>query len=108
MLTRALDAGAVAGDGVCGADPKLRLRSRLAGFVQLDHCDGDPADRAGQHWLLICRNRTTGELALNALGWVGQLVAYLIMLVMPPWQGGRLVGLLWGWVAEPPTSHWLL
>jgi len=32
-------------------------------FVQLDHCDGDPADRAGEHWLLIRRNPTTGELA---------------------------------------------
>jgi hypothetical protein len=29
-------------------------------FVQLDHGDGDPAD---QHWRLLRRNRTTGELA---------------------------------------------
>jgi SRSO17 transposase len=32
-------------------------------FVQLDHCDGDSAD---QHWLLIRRNPTTGELAFYA------------------------------------------
>jgi SRSO17 transposase len=116
MLTRALDAGVVAGwvagDEVYGADPKLRaaLHARGLGyvlavacdhrvpaggdpyranalaarvpagawqcisagrgakghrlydwaFVQLDHCDGDSAD---QHWLLIRRNPTTGELA---------------------------------------------
>ena len=119
MLTRALDAGVVAGwvagDEVDGADPKLRaaLQARRLGYVlavacdhrvpaggdlyradalaalvpagawqcisagrgakgyrlyhwalvQLDHGDGDPADRAGEHWLLIRRNRTTGELA---------------------------------------------
>jgi SRSO17 transposase len=32
-------------------------------FVRLDHDPPAPADQAGRHWLMVRRNRTTGELA---------------------------------------------
>ena len=32
-------------------------------FMRLDHDGPAPADQAGRHWLLVRRNRTTGELA---------------------------------------------
>jgi SRSO17 transposase len=32
-------------------------------FLRLDHDGRAPADQAGQHWLMIRRNRSTGELA---------------------------------------------
>jgi hypothetical protein len=32
-------------------------------FVRLDHGDPAPGGQAGQRWLLVRRNRTTGELA---------------------------------------------
>jgi SRSO17 transposase len=32
-------------------------------FVRLDHDGPAPADQAGRHWLMVRRNRATGELA---------------------------------------------
>jgi hypothetical protein len=32
-------------------------------FVRLDHHSPPPAGQAGRHWLLVCRNRRSGELA---------------------------------------------
>jgi hypothetical protein len=38
--------------------PPVRL-----GFARLDHDGRPPADQAGRHWLMVRRNRATGELA---------------------------------------------
>jgi SRSO17 transposase len=37
-------------------------------FLRLDHHGPAPAGQAGRHWLMVRRNRTTGELAFTTAG----------------------------------------
>jgi SRSO17 transposase len=81
VLAVACDHPVVAGGGTCRADALLRDVPARAwqcisagkgakghrhydwAFIRLDHGDLDHAGRVGQRWLLVRRNRKTGELA---------------------------------------------
>jgi SRSO17 transposase len=48
----------------CGTGAKGHRLDQWA-FLRLDHNGPAPGEQAGQHWLMICRNHKTGELAYS-------------------------------------------